>query len=190
MASKNEASRSQRLRGLRCRSATARLLTLGVWIPPRTWMSLSCECYILSGKVLCEELIARPQESYGLCWVVCDLDTSRMRRPLSERGLSTVGWKEFEGKLSFPFWSHPGCNDVTMWFWVIIFLCFKGTSCFHPQSEQSESSKFETKSYRCFVHKDIRMLMRIIFESFYVSLRSLSNNLGSYYSLPIFAMSL
>jgi len=36
----------------------------------------------LSGGGLCDELITRPEESYRLwCVVVCDLETSRMRRP-------------------------------------------------------------------------------------------------------------
>jgi hypothetical protein len=33
---------------LRRRSAAARLLELPVRIPPGTWMSFSCECYVLS----------------------------------------------------------------------------------------------------------------------------------------------
>ena len=34
------------------------------------------------GRCLCDELITRPEESYRLCCVVvCDLETSRMRRP-------------------------------------------------------------------------------------------------------------
>jgi len=36
----------------------------------------------LSGRGLCDELIARPEESYRLCCVVvCDLETSRMGAP-------------------------------------------------------------------------------------------------------------
>jgi len=36
----------------------------------------------LSGRDLCDELIARPEESYRLCCVVvCDLETSRMGAP-------------------------------------------------------------------------------------------------------------
>jgi len=38
-----------------------------------------CECRVLSGRGLCDELITRPEESYRLwCVVVCDLETSRM----------------------------------------------------------------------------------------------------------------
>jgi len=37
---------------------------------------------VLSGRGLCDELIARPEESYRLwCVVVCDLETSRMGAP-------------------------------------------------------------------------------------------------------------
>jgi len=44
-------------------------------------MSLCCECCVLSGRGLWKELITRTQESYRLwCVVVCDLETSRMRR--------------------------------------------------------------------------------------------------------------
>jgi len=36
----------------------------------------------LSGRVLCYELITRPEESYRLCCVVvCDLETSRIGAP-------------------------------------------------------------------------------------------------------------
>jgi len=39
-------------------------------------MSVCCECRVLSGRGLCDELIPRPAESYRLqCVVVCDLET-------------------------------------------------------------------------------------------------------------------
>jgi hypothetical protein len=45
-------------------------------------MSVCCVCYALSGRGLCDELITRPEESYRLwCVVVCDQETSWMRRP-------------------------------------------------------------------------------------------------------------
>ena len=41
-----------------------------------------CECRVLSGRGLCDELITRPEESYRLCCVVmCDLETSRICAP-------------------------------------------------------------------------------------------------------------
>ena len=74
--------RSQWPRGLRRSSAAARLLRSWVWIPPWAWMFVCCACCVLSGRRLCHELITRPEESYRLwCVVVCDLETSWMRRP-------------------------------------------------------------------------------------------------------------
>ena len=54
---------SQRLHSLRRRSAAARLLRLWVRIPPGAWMSVCCECCVLSGRGLCDELITHPEES-------------------------------------------------------------------------------------------------------------------------------
>ena len=73
---------SQWPRGLRHRSAATRLLRLWVRILLGAWMSVCCECCVLSGRGLCNELITRPEESYRLCCVVvCDLETSRMGAP-------------------------------------------------------------------------------------------------------------
>jgi len=66
---------------LRRRSAAARLLGLRVRIPPGAWMPVCCECRVLSGRGLCDELIPRPEESYRLCCdVVCDRESSMMGR--------------------------------------------------------------------------------------------------------------
>ena len=41
------------------------------------WMFVCCDCCVLSGRGLCDELITRSEESYRLwCVVVCDLETS------------------------------------------------------------------------------------------------------------------
>jgi hypothetical protein len=75
-------SLSQWPRCLRRMSAAARLLRLWVRIPPGAWMFVCGECCVLSGRGLCDELITRAEESYRLCCViVCDLETSIMRRP-------------------------------------------------------------------------------------------------------------
>jgi len=59
------------------RSAAARLLRMWVRIPPGAWMSVCCECCVLSGTGFCDKLFTRPEESYRLwCVVVCDLETS------------------------------------------------------------------------------------------------------------------
>jgi hypothetical protein len=56
---------------------------LGSWvrIPPGAWMSVCCECCVLSGRGLCDELVPRPKESYRLWCVsnVCDHETSTKR---------------------------------------------------------------------------------------------------------------
>ena len=38
-------------------------------------MFVCCECFVLLGRGLCDELITRPEESYRLwCIIVCDLE--------------------------------------------------------------------------------------------------------------------
>jgi hypothetical protein len=45
-------------------------------------MFVCCECCVLSGRSLCDKLITRPEEVYAPWYVVvCDLETSWMRRP-------------------------------------------------------------------------------------------------------------
>jgi hypothetical protein len=86
--------RSQWPRGLRRRSAAARLLRSWVRISPRAWKFVCCECCVLSGRGLCDELITCPEESYRLwCVVVYDLETSRMRRPWPALGRSATTTK-------------------------------------------------------------------------------------------------
>jgi hypothetical protein len=60
------------------RSTATRLLRLWVRIPPGAWTFVCCECCVLSGRGLCDELITCPEKSYRL-WrlVVCDLETSK-----------------------------------------------------------------------------------------------------------------
>jgi len=42
-------------------------------------MFVCCECCVLSGRSLCDELITRPEESYRLrCVVVCDQETTEI----------------------------------------------------------------------------------------------------------------
>ena len=102
--------RSQWPRGLRRRSAAARLLRSWVLIPPGAWMFVCCECCVLSGRGLCDELITRPEESYYRLWcvVVRDLETSRMRRPCPALGRSVTVKKK-------PQCQHPHPEQK---FWV------------------------------------------------------------------------
>jgi hypothetical protein len=83
------AGQFQWLRGLRRRSAAARLLRLWVWAPPGSWKSACCECCVLSG--LCDELITRPEESYPLWFVImCVLESSWMTKLVSTDQYYTV----------------------------------------------------------------------------------------------------
>jgi len=58
------------------------MMIIIIIIPPAAWMFVRCECCVLSGRGLGDELITRPGESYRL-WhvVVCDLETLWIRRP-------------------------------------------------------------------------------------------------------------
>jgi hypothetical protein len=38
-------------------------------ILPRAWMSVCCECCVLSGRGLCDKLVPCPEESYRV-WCV------------------------------------------------------------------------------------------------------------------------
>jgi len=74
--------RSQWPRVLKRRFADVRLLRLWVRIPRGSWMSVCCDCFVLLVRGLCDKLITRREESHRLwCVVVCDLETSWMRRP-------------------------------------------------------------------------------------------------------------
>ena len=75
-------SRSLWPRGLRSGSAPALLLGLRFRIPPEVRMSRCCECCVLSGGILCDGPITRPQESYRLVGPAeCDLQTSTIGDP-------------------------------------------------------------------------------------------------------------
>jgi hypothetical protein len=56
--------------------------------PAGAWMSVSCECCVLSGRGLCDGLITRPEESYRLlCVIVCDLETLENEEAKTHSGL-------------------------------------------------------------------------------------------------------
>jgi hypothetical protein len=86
------ANRSRWQRGLRRRSAAARLLRLWVLIPLGTWMFVCCEWCESSNRDLSDELIIRTEQSYwAWCVVVCDLETSRMVKLWKALGRSAGG---------------------------------------------------------------------------------------------------
>ena len=66
--------------GLRRGPAASRLLGLWVQIPPGAWMSVSCECCVLSEvSVTSWWLVQRSPTECGVS--VCDRESSIMRRP-------------------------------------------------------------------------------------------------------------
>ena len=74
-------------------------------------MFVCCECCVLSGKGLCDELITRLEESYRLrCAVVCDIETSCMMRPWPIGGLSRQ--------------KHTYKIDFDGLYLIIFFMCF------------------------------------------------------------------
>jgi len=109
-------------RCLRRRSTAVRLLRSWVRIPPGGWMFVCRECCVLSGRGLCDELITSPEESYRLwCVVVCDLETSWMRKPWPTGGClakkkctnwNKIKWKkkEYRTKYQLLHVSAPMCH--------------------------------------------------------------------------------
>jgi len=52
-------------------------------------MSVCCECCLLLGRGLCDELITHPEESYRLWYVVvCDIENLVNEEALAHWGLS------------------------------------------------------------------------------------------------------
>ena len=81
-----------------CRSQWPHSLRHRSWvrIPPGAWMFVCCECCVLWGRGLCDELITRPEESYRLwCIVVWS------RNLKNEEAMARVGqqrqWKKKKG---------------------------------------------------------------------------------------------
>jgi len=87
------------------RKSTATHL-LGLWfrIPLGAWMFVCCECRVLSGTGLCNELITHPEESYQLWFiVVCDLETTWMRRPWPTGGCCANNKQTIQCSTQKPF---------------------------------------------------------------------------------------
>jgi len=60
-------------------------------------MFVCCECCVLSGRDLCDELITRTEESYRLlCVVVCDLENLKNEEAMTRVGLQHHRKKEIQ----------------------------------------------------------------------------------------------
>jgi len=83
---------SQWPRGLKRGSASSRLLGLWVRIPLG---GMDVFLLLMLGVFTCT-LSFRPQKFYGLWCVMCDLETSRMKRPWTALGLRATGKKKYD----------------------------------------------------------------------------------------------
>jgi len=63
-------------------------------------MFVCCECCVLTGRGLCDELITRPEGSYRLlCVVVCGLETLKNEEAMTRVGLQRHSKNNDEVKL-------------------------------------------------------------------------------------------
>ena len=82
------------------------------------------ECCVLSGRGLCDELITHPEQSYWLWYVVmCDLETSWLRRPWPTGGCRTKNKHEgstgcFHLQLAFSIDTSNEVYAVTIMNWL------------------------------------------------------------------------
>jgi hypothetical protein len=83
--------RKEGFKGTKCIKGTNRI---GKKIPRGAWMSVSCECCVLSGRDLCDGLITLPEESYRVCVSECDREASKMRRPWPTRAVEPLEEKK------------------------------------------------------------------------------------------------
>jgi hypothetical protein len=87
---------------------------------------------VFSGRGLCDELITRPEDSYRL-WrvVVCDLETSRMRRP----------------------WPALG-RIINLWNWCILLVdLFESYNDARTGERQIKCTVFKCTVFKCTVFK-------------------------------------
>jgi len=66
-------------------------------------MDVCCECYVLSGIGLCDELISRQEDSYRLCCVVvCDLENLKNEDAMTR----VVSQRHKKNETLFPSWQN------------------------------------------------------------------------------------
>jgi len=79
-------------------------------------MFVCCECCVLPGRGLWDELITRPEESYRLSYVVvCDLENL-----VNEKAMTRVGSQRHSKKKVFVYWiakqaiTNPKLQNLTL----------------------------------------------------------------------------
>jgi hypothetical protein len=110
-------------------------------------MFVCCECCVLLGRGLCDGLITRPEESYGM-WrvVVCDLETSKMRRLKPATGL----WKI----------QPKGCNAKKT----------NKHKCSHWRTHQDHKDSLPKQQHRRHLARKILKVSKIIIDQNYFQL--------------------
>jgi hypothetical protein len=121
------ASRFQRPRRLRHRSVAARLLVFRVWIPLGVWMSVSCECCVLSGRGICFRSITGMEKSPTECSVSeYNLETSTKTGLRPTRAFETrrnfTARRKLWSKIRKRIWSSV-LDSSTSLFLFDFFLC-------------------------------------------------------------------
>jgi hypothetical protein len=89
----DHSSRTQWPRCLRHGFTAAGVLGLGVRISPRTWMTVCCECCVLSGRGLCDGLIPHPV-CMCVCACVCVIRCNNSPLQLQWVGRRGQNWKK------------------------------------------------------------------------------------------------
>jgi hypothetical protein len=91
----------------------ARLLKLWVRIPPGTWMPISCECYVLKGRDLCDGPITRPEL---LSNVRCTAEITRLYILLREQPSLLQGMKSLVSQLASSALVHHSTSQR----WILV----------------------------------------------------------------------
>ena len=77
-------------------------------------MFVCCECCVLPGRRLCDELITRPEESYRLwCVVVCDLENLKNEEAMARVG--SLRHRKKENLKSQIYWLRSFCLAIVHW---------------------------------------------------------------------------
>jgi hypothetical protein len=101
-------------------------------------MSVCCECCVLSDRGLCDWLTTRPEVSYRLwCVVVCDLESSWMRRPWPTGAVSP---KTNNMKNKFHF-LYPTLIFEVEKITFPFFFSKRNFFCYHPLLMQDGSNR-------------------------------------------------
>jgi len=66
-------------------------------------------CGVLSGRGLCDEVVIRPEESYQLWCIVCDLENPKKEEAMTRAGSQCHGKKKYIYIYHICLWSFCIC---------------------------------------------------------------------------------